>query len=175
MSVFYTVVTIIGYSWLVFDLAGSFGGEDGKNKEIFFLSMLPILVGIILKGFDRIIGESFHVNSSDAEKGEVALSILERFERLIRAHLTCDESESEPVTHREAARCASLLVDLYESMDCPVQKKALLVSVRSVFPILRAEGLDLSRLNTFDVWCSSNGALASAMSNSLGSSKMKSK
>lgn len=113
------IFLVAGYSWLVFDIASSFDEVNQKNKEIFFLAMLPILVGIILKGFDRLIGRFFHTNSSDAEKGELALSLLGRFEKLIRLYLSSTDQSAKRGVLKEAASCAKLISEVYDGLHCP--------------------------------------------------------
>lgn len=167
IAIIVTLLLIGLYSGLIYDISDSFPKTDGKNKEIFYLSILPLLVGVILKTMDSLVGNFFHSNSSDAEKGELAFSLLDRFEQFIDIHLSSDDSRSAELAYREAGRCAELVAEIYEGIHCSVQRRGVLTVAGGIFPRLAAKSHDFSGLKIFNFWCGVKGDLAQALYDGL--------
>lgn len=152
VGIAFTVMTISVYAILALDTLIVSEIDEERRTEFYFVLAFPVCVGAITSLAALMIASYTMRESSDAEKGGLALKHIESFDQLLRKALESSDAHRRSVYLREANSFLENACALHDTIRCQYQRSSIERKLGSVFALVVADGLPLHSVHNFDSW-----------------------
>lgn len=144
---FITLFLIVLVSHLVTEVF-----DKERQPEMFLVLSISILACCISAMAALMITSYSMRESSDSEKGSLAIGSLKMFEKIFRQALSCSDKNRRDIYLTEADQFLENACSLHDTIRCRYQRANIKRRLHSIFALAAADGLPLNRVENLNSW-----------------------
>lgn len=126
--------------------------EKDRQPEMFVVLSISVFAGSLSSMAALMISSYSMRESSDSEKGSLAICDLKTFEKTLRQALSCSDKTKCEMYLTEADLFLENACSLHDKIRCRYQRANIELRLRSIFALAAADGLPLNRVANFNSW-----------------------